>query len=199
MSLPCLPSLSRPAVTSQHLGHVGLRWTTPLTRLAGLVVQDPGRLCGKRRRPVFSGTGHPVLAVPWGVRKPETSTWCRVALSTFSEPVPGALPLGPAGHPRLAADSPSQAPRPPAPGDGAGLEVNSGSRAVVPAHHRARLVLAPPLFPGRAVDQPPVQNGVSRVEQSVPRPVSRPSPLVRVADRPSHWCLLAVVRAVSLA
>ena len=116
MSLPCLPSLSRPAVTSQHLGHVGLRWTTPLTRLAGLVVQDPGRLCGKRRRPVFSGTGHPVLAVPWGVRKPETSTWCRVALSTFSEPVPGALPLGPAGHPRLAADSPSQAPRPPAPG-----------------------------------------------------------------------------------
>lgn len=152
-------------------------WTMPLTRLAGLVVQDPGRPCGKRRRPVFSGTGHSVLAVSWGVRKPETSTWCRVALSTFSEPGPGPLPLGPAGHPRLAAGSPSQAPHPtPRPGDRAGLEVSSGSRDVAPAHHQARLVLALPLFPGRAVDQLPVQNGVSRVEQGVLRPVSRPSP-----------------------
>lgn len=178
MSLLCLPSLSRPAVTSQHLGLVRLGWTMPLTRLAGLVVQDPGRSCGKRRRPVFSGTGHSVLAVSWGVRKPETSTRCRAALSTFSEPGPGPLPPG-CGQPL-----PSPPPR-------------GKSRAVAPAHHQARLVLALPLFPGRAVDQLPVQNGVSRVEQRVLAPCC--APMVRTADGPSHWRLLADVRAVSLA
>lgn len=172
-------------MASQHLGLVGLGWTMPLTRLAGLVVQDPGRPCGKRQRPVFSGTGHSVLAVSWGVCKPETSTWCRVAVFMFSEPGLGHLPLGPAGHPRLAAGSPSQAPRP---RDRAGLEVSSGSRAVVPAHHQARLVLALPLFPGRAVDQLPVQNGVSRVEQGILRPVSRPSP----HGEDGRWAIMLV-------
>lgn len=88
---------------------------------------------------------------------PPAARSCRTPPPGCGQPLPSPPP-----HPR--------------PGDRAGLEVSSGSRAVAPAHHQARLVLALPLFPGRAVDQLPVQNGVSRVEQDVLRPVSRPSP-----------------------